>query len=259
MKGSLGLCTCDDLENFKYDQIVPTTTNDDCDSTCLASSAIRPNEGTVDVHCYKCKTAPAQVSVRGLNSCVACFQVHVEGTIRRTLRLKCGVTRGTRVTLCVSGGEGSLLLSQVLIDGQRGQMEKWNNTLGLDIVSILHVDLLKLFNQDPKVSSLLTELRQFQHSSILTSFLKQYNNLEQTKSVHSQNIINFFQSSFINPFNIPVECLFPINLSFPQTSPNQIINQFTILLQFINQPLQKCDRWVLEDILDIVRYEYYIH
>lgn len=227
------------------------STGPSCSVTKLVEA---PDLNHVSRLCYKCKASQAEVFTRGLNACLSCFRVLVEGNVRNSLRLKCSVTRGTRVALCMSGGESSIALLHMLIGGQRGSMEKWEKTLGLQVESIVFVDLLQLFDQNS------SPLRQFQVSPLILS--RSPLDSGTPSSIVAQQIIQLVNSSSVNPDRIPLEILSPLNLAFPssreeKTSPTakhySITSAFEALSVSVLGGKEQKDLWVINDLLEIVR------
>lgn len=231
--------------------------------------------------CYKCKLAPSEVLSRGLSSCRQCFRMYVESNVRSALRLKCATTRGTRVAVCVSGGQSSLALLHILMGGQMGIMERWNKTLGLDIQSLIHVDLARIFDED------LVQLRQWditplvkeemlgsdvQSNAVILEpnpmFQESISSLPFLSRTASQ-VSRFLSWCVINPVCTPIEVISPLELAFPVSwvkrhseesiegsidDPIILIKQcFQSLASSIFSSRELKDAWVLEDLLDIVR------
>lgn len=195
--------------------------------------------------CYKCKReACDKVELHGVTCCVGCFRSFVKGTIYSSLRVLCSVKRGSAVTVCVSGGDASLVLLHALMEGQRQD----GRSLGLEFRSILHVDLWQLFSCP--ANPILLSLRPFQMSSLVPASISNDNTVDGSEwSEAASRLLRLLHK--INWLNIPVSIISPFNV-FQSATVGDVTKEIENLCNSVVQQPQYL--WVLEDLLSIIRY-----
>lgn len=241
---------------------------------CSQHSLVTPTENTVKF-CFKCKIMKAEIFIRGLIACSRCFRVYLEGNVRNSLRLKCNVSRGARTVLCFSGGDRSTALLHILMTGNLGTMEQWNKTLGLNFHSIIHIDLNQLFTsrdrEQDQLSFVIPTLEEEEEEE--KASIRNYSQYSMT----ARRIDQFLKNPDVNRLMVPVEILSPLELAFPQTTSTsrfsssleslpcidhstsvcstEIRTEFDCLNNLIRngRTEQQRHRWVLEDLIEIVK------